>query len=324
MFRKILKPAFLLFLIVVMPLFLERAWGAEFPTKPIDFIVPYPPGGPSDTMARALAPRVEEVLGKPVVPINKPGAAGAVALSLLAKAKADGYSIVLVSHTALIVSPHLEKVGYDPLTDFTYLANVYTNPCMVVVRSDAPWKNIQELWDYAKKNPRKIKYGSWGQNSAGQVFMEAVAKERSIEWVHVPFKGDGPVIPALLGGHIDVAAIGGGQGPYIKAGTLRGLLLISLHRSPSYPEAPCIKDVGLKLELDAGTVAGLIAPKGLDAGIVKKYEDSAQRAVQNQDFLKISSNLGVDIKFLSGREFKQKVEKDYKLYGEVLKELGFK
>jgi tripartite-type tricarboxylate transporter receptor subunit TctC len=301
------------------------AWGAEFPSRPIDLIIPYAPGGPSDTSSRSIAPKLGEVLGQPVIPVNKPGASGALAVSLLAKNRPDGYTILLVSNSALTVVPNFEKVSYNPQTDFTYLCKLFNQSPMVVVRAEAPWKTWQELIDYAQKNPKKIKYGSWGQYSSGHIAMEAIGKEKSVEWGHVPFKGDGPCVTALLGGHIDVAPVAAGHVPHVRAGKLRCLLMLQSYRSQNFPEVPCMRDVEIKFEGKGTTetISGMIAPKGLPKEIVKKYEVALEQASRSPEFLNALNSLGCDLQYLSGEELRKEVEGGFTYITELVKKLGF-
>ena len=322
--RGILKGIILSLLALL--LFRTAVWAADFPVRPIDLLVPYAPGGPSDTTARALAPKLGEVLGQPIVPVNKPGAAGALAVSLLGKSKPDGYTIVLVSNSALTVVPNFEKVTYHPLTDFTYLCKLFNHSPMLVTRADAPWKSAQELLAFAQKNPKKIKYGSWGQFSSGHIAMEAIGKEKGIEWGHVPFKGDGPCVTALLGGHIDVAPVSAGHVPQVRAGKLRGLLMLQTYRSAHFPEVPCLKDAGIKFEGKGTTetISGVIAPRGLPKEIVKKYEGSLEQASKSPEFTKALNVLGCDYHFLNGEEMQKEVEEGYKYVTELVGKLDLK
>ena len=270
------------------------AWGAEFPTKPIELIVQFAPGGPSDTTSRSIAPKLGELLGQPVICVNKPGAAGALAVSLLAKAKPDGYNIILVGNSSLTVVPNFEKVPYDPLTDFTYLCKLFNQSPMLVVQTDAPWKSVEEFVDFARKNPKRIKYGSWGQYSSGHIAMEAIGKEKAVEWGHIPFKGDAPCVTALLGGHIDAAAVAAGYVTHVRAGKLRGLAMLQSYRSKNFPEVPCLRDAGIKFEAKGTTetINGMIAPKGLPKEVIQKYEGALEQAGKSPEFLRTLDNLG--------------------------------
>lgn len=304
----------------------QIGWGAEFPTRQIELVIQFAPGGPSDTTSRSIAPKLGELLGQPVIPVNKPGGAGSLAVSLLAKSKPDGYAIILVGNSSLTVVPNFEKVPYNPLTDFTFLCKLFNQSPMLVVNPDAPWKNMEEFLDYAKRNPKKIKYGSWGQYSSGHIAMEAIAKEKSVELGHVPFKGDAPCVTALLGGHIDAAAVAAGYVPHVRAGKLRGLALLQSYRSKNFPDVPCLRDVGIKFNAQGTTETtnGMIAPKGVPKEIVKKYEIALEQAGKSKEFLQTLQMLGCDSHFLSGDDFHKEVAEGYKQVADLIAKLGLK
>lgn len=302
------------------------AWAEEFPKKPIEFILPYAPGGASDTIGRSLVPKLGEVLGQPVIPINKPGAAGILGMTLVAKAKADGYTILIATTSALTVVPNFEKVEFTPVADFTFLCKLLNQSPMVVVRTDAPWKSFDEFLDFAKKNPKKVKYGTQGQFSGGHIAMEAIAREKGIEWDQVPFKGDGPTVTALLGGHLYAATIAAGHVPLVRTGKLRGLVMMQSYRSRAFPLIPCFKDAGIKFDAKGSTetISGIVAPKGLPNDIIKKYEEAFNQAVKGKEFLRGCDILGLDPHFLPGDDFRKEVEEGYKNVAELSKKLGFK
>ena len=303
--------------------FPHEAPGQGFPSRQVELVVPYPPGGSSDALARGLQPMLERALGQTVVVVNRPGAAGGVAASLLARTRADGHTILLASSSAMTLVPRFEKVEYEPLRDFTFVALVTRLSSMLLVRADAPWKTIDQFFEYAKQNPRKIKYGTSAQ-AGTYLAMEAVGKERGLEWVHVPFKGDGPAINALLGGHIDAAALYSAYVPHVKAGKLHPLLALTGFRPRSFPEVPTLRSVGLKFEGKGSTesITGIIAPKGLSPDIVRKYEDALRTAVASPEFLKVAEALDVEAHYLNSEEYRKETEAGYRAVGEVFKRLG--
>lgn len=316
----------MLFVFMALTIPAALAWGTDFPTRQIDLLIPYLPGGPSDTSSRSLAPKLGEILGQPVVPVNKPGASGSLALSLLSKAKPDGYTIVVASNSAMCVLPNFEKVSYHPVTDFTFISKLFNQSPMLTVQQDAPWKTAKEFFEYARKNPKKIKYGTWGQFSSGHIAMESIGKEMGLEWAHVPFKGDGPAVTALLGGHVDAIVTAAGHVAQVRAGKLRGLAMMQSYRSKIFPEVPCLKDLGIHFEGKGSTetFSLVIAPKDLPKDIAKKYYDALEKASKSEEFTRALYNLGCDYSFLTGEEARREVEEGYKYVGEVAKKLGFK
>jgi tripartite-type tricarboxylate transporter receptor subunit TctC len=224
------------------------------------------------------------------------------------------------------VVPICQKVSYNPLTDFTYLSKLFKQSPMVAVRADAPWKTWEEFINYAEKNPGKIKFGSWGEYSSGHIAMTAIGKEKSIKWGHVPFKGDAPCVTAMLGGHIDVATFAAGHVPQVRAGKLRGLLMLQGYRSSIFPTIPCMKDVGIKFQGKGSTetIAGIIAPKGLPKEIMKKYELALEQASMSPEFSNFLNSFGLDRHYLSGSDFQKEVEEGYTYVSEIVKKLDFK
>jgi tripartite-type tricarboxylate transporter receptor subunit TctC len=322
--KSIIKGIFVSFLALLVPLW-GVSWGAEFPTRQIDLLIPYAPGAQADACGRSIAAKLMEYWNQPVIPINKPGASGALALSLLAKYAPDGYAISYCASSALVVVPICQKVSYNSMTDFTYLCKLFNQSPMVAVRADAPWKTWQEFIDYAEKNPQKVKYGSWGEYSSGHIAMTAIGKEKSIQWAHVPFKGDAPCVTALLGGHIDVATFAAGHVPNVRAGKLRGLLMLQGYRSPNFPNIPCMKEVGIKFQGKGSTetISGMIGPKGMPKEIIKKYETALERASTTPEFMNVLNSFGCDRHFVSGNDFRKEVEQGYTYVSELVKKLDF-
>jgi len=299
-------------------------WGAssDYPNKPIQVIVAWSAGASEDLRARALAPKMGEVLGQPFTVVNKPGAAGTLGLTLVAKAKPDGYTIASGSTSPILFAPHVQKMEYNPLTDFTYIAGTAVQPYGIVVRSDAPWKTLPELIDYVKKNPGKVKYGSFGIGGLIHIYMEEVAKEWNLNWVHVPFKGDQPNITALLGGHIPVAGCSSAFVPHVRGGKLRLLALFTAKRSLSFPEVPTLKELGFKLDLRGNEVLGFCGPKGMPREIVKKLEDAFRQAVETPEYKQAMEQLNNEGLFRDSRTFTDLVYELYPKIGQTIKDLG--
>jgi tripartite-type tricarboxylate transporter receptor subunit TctC len=302
------------------------ATAQTFPAKAVEFVVGYAPGGASDAIARAIAKKLEEEFKQPVTVVNKPGASGAVAAALVARAKPDGYSVHVISSAALTVVPNVEKVEYNALTDFTYLGLVARQAPTVCVRADAPWKTAEELFEFARANPRKIKFGTYGEFSGAHIAMEAIGRERGIEWVHIPFKGDGPAVSALLGGHVDVIVTAAGHVPYLRAGKFRGLAMLLNRRSPLFPDLPSLTDLKIKFDATGSSdvITGIVAPKGLPKEIQKKYEEALDRAVKSPEFTKMAETLAVEKAFMPGADMQKQVEEGQRHVKAAIEALGLK
>jgi tripartite-type tricarboxylate transporter receptor subunit TctC len=300
------------------------AWSAEFPTRSIELVVPYPPGGSSDALARAVAPTLEKQFGQPVVVVNKPGAGGIVAATIVSKAKPDGYTILIASSTALVMAPRFEKVEYDALKDFTYLGLVARLIPMVLVRADSPWKTFEDLATYAKSNPGKLRYGTSGPHSGTHVAMSAMAKERNLDWVHVPFKGDGPVVNAILGGHIDVAGLFSVYKPHVNAGKLRPLVSLMDTRVKAFPDVPTYKELGFRFDTKGSvqSITGIIAPAGVAPEIVTRYEAALKAAVDSPEFQKTVETAGMVSDFMAAPAYRREMEEGHHNAIRMVRELG--
>lgn len=300
------------------------ATAADFPTRSIELLVPYPPGGSSDALARAIAPTLEKDLGQTVVVVNKPGAGGIVAGTLVARAKPDGHTILIASSTALVLAPRLQQVEYDSLKDFTYVGLVARLIPMVLVRADSPWKTLEDLVTYAKQNPGKIRYGTSGPHSGTHVAMASIAKEKGIDWVHVPFKGDGPVVTGILGGHVEVAGLFAAYKPHVAAGKLRPLVSLMDKRTKFFPGVPTYKELGFKFDARGSiqSITGIIAPAGLPPVVVTKLEAAVKKAVDSPELHKTVETVGMEADFLTAAEYRREMEEGYHNAGRMLKDVG--
>lgn len=315
--------ALVLMLVALVAALPGAALAADFPARNIELVVPYPPGGSSDALARALAPGLEKALGGTVVVVNKPGAGGLVAATLVSKAKPDGYTVLIASSTALVLAPRFQKTEYDTLKDFTYMGLAARLIPMILVRTDSPWKTFEDLLAYAKNNPGKIRYGTSGPTSGTHIAMASMAKERGISWVHVPFQGDGPVVNAILGGHIDVAGLFSVYLPHVKADKLRPLVSLMDTRVAFFPEVPTYKDLGFKFDGRGGvqSITGIIGPAGIDPAIVARYEAAISQAVQTAEFQKTVDTLGMVADFATAAAYRRELEEGYHSAGRMLKEI---
>ena len=312
-----------LLILGVLSLFFCGAARAEYPDRSIQLVIGFDAGGSEDLRARALVSKLGEVLGQPVVVVNKPGASGSIALSLVAKAKPDGYTLGSASASPVLFVPHMQKVEYNPLTDFTYICGSAVQPLGIVVRSDAPWNTFNELVEFVEKNPGKLKYGTFGIGGGAHVYMELVGKSRNLNWVHVPFKGDQPTVNALLGGHIPVAVSPSTFVPHVKAGKLRLLAMATETRSSAFLQVPTLKELGFNLDFRAfGDVLGYLGPKGLPPGIVKKLEDAFKKAVESPEFQQIMENLTNDRRYRDSQDFTKMIHEVYPRTGQMIAQLG--
>ncbi|MFL6622137.1 MAG: tripartite tricarboxylate transporter substrate binding protein [Sulfurifustis sp.] len=255
------------------------AVAADFPTKPITLIIPWPPGGTTDIAMRAIAETASKHLGQPIVIDNKPGASGTLGVAAMAAtAKPDGYTIAQIPITVFRL-PHMTKMTFDPNKDFTYIANLTGYTFGIVVKADSPWKTFRELLDYAKANPGKIKYASPGAGTSLHITMEQIALKEGIKWTHVPFKGNAETNAAVLGGHVQASADSTGWGPLVNAGDLRLLVTWGAQRTKNWPNVPTLKESGI--DIVSESPFGIAGPKGMDPKVVRALHDAFKKAIDD-------------------------------------------
>jgi len=299
----------------------------EYPTRPIELLVPFTAGGTTDLRARALAPKMGEVLGQPVVVLNKTGAAGTLAATIVARAKPDGYTIGYATASPIISAPHMQKLEYDVLTDFTYVAGAAAVKlgCAIIVRGDAPYKTIGEFIDYAKTKPGEIKFAHAGIGSYPHSYLEMFAKVKNLKLVQVPFKGDQDALTALLGGHVSMASIAG-FAPFVshvQSGRLNILAVFMENRTVEFPQIPTVKEIGFPYDLRAGDILGIWGPKGLPPEVVKKLENAVKHAGESPEYKGNLERWGDEVRFRDSREFTKLIHDIYPQMGEMIKLLGF-
>ena len=256
-----------LLLLALMP---ALACAQGYPDKPIKLIVPYPPGGSTDPVARLLAQDIGSRIGQPIVVENRPGAAGSIGTEAVARAAPDGYTILL--HTSVIATdPTLKKAApYDVKRDLAPITLAVTGPYLVVVNNGLPVKNIGELIAYAKANPGKLFYGSAGQGSSGHIIGELFKQAAGIDMTHVPYKGGGPSITGLMGNEVQLLfdTLGGSRA-LAEAGKLRAIAVTSPQRSPVMPDVPTVSESGLK-GFEALYWLGIFAPARTPQPVIDK------------------------------------------------------
>lgn len=292
---------------------------SQFPTRTITYIQPFSAGVPADIAMRLISKEAEKFLGKPIIVLNKPGAAGTIGVAAVAAAAPDGYTIGNTPHSPMFVVPHLEKVPYQPVGDFKMIMQFAAFNMGVIVRADAPFNSFKDLITYARQNPGKLTYGTAGTNSMQFIIMEQVAKREKVQLMHVPFKATGDAQTALLGGHILFAA-GDFNYSLIEAGKARLLLLFREERAAEYPQTPILRDMGYDFPIP--TFICVAAPKGLPDGIAKKLEDAFTKAMKEPGFIKGMKDLRLPIVYRNSRDLNAYVSQNYETYGQMLKDMG--
>jgi len=303
------------------------AQDTDFPTKPLRFIVPYPPGGPLDSSARFLAEKVRASLGQPVIVENRAGAGGNIGADLVAKAAPDGYTLVMGAVATHAINPWLfANLPYDPTKDFAPITIVAAVPNVLVMNVDfAKTNNINSLSDliaYAKKNPDRLNYGSGGNGSAGHLAGELLKARAGIQAVHVPYQGASPAQLALLAGQSDFMFDNlASSAPMIKDGKVKALAVTTLDRSSLLPNVPTMDESGVK-GFDLGTWFGVFTTGGTPPAVVAKLNKAYADALRQPDIRERMLAMGSEAQPMSAEAFAAFVKKEKDKYQEVVKLSG--
>lgn len=315
------KSIFLVSAVSVLILWSFPVHAQYFPAKPITIYCGFEAGATTDLTARALAEEAQKIMGVPVVVENKAGGGATVAASLLASKKPDGYTLAVISSSALDTRHMMLNVPYDPFKDFTYILAYATYIGGICVKKDSPIKTLQDLLEEARKRPGELSYSSSGTGATQQLAVEYLAKQANVKFKHVPYKGGAPACTALIGGHVDFTAGAGIHLNYVKQGVFRMLAVtVAEQRDPDFPDIPTLQDLGYKDVPPALYL--LMAPKGLPDPIFKKVEAVFTQAAHSPEFKKVLKNLSVPFSFKTRKELEADFPKTYQFYAQLLKEIG--
>ncbi len=291
---------------------------AAYPDRPISLVVPYAPGGTADALARVIAQHLGKRLNQSVVVENKSGASGIIGQSYVARAKADGYTL-LYDATPLAINPAINKLNFDPANDLLPISMISVTPNILVVPKNSKFKNVQDVLNQAKTNPGKLTFASGGtgtiQFMAGELFRQGW----NIDMLHVPFKSGGPAITATLGGQVDMMfANVSSTLPLVKGEQLKALTITSRKRNALLPDVPTLAESGLP-EYEAYEWNGILAPKGTPDDIAAKLETSIQEVMKEPAVKEKFSSLGVDIVASSQADFKKFLAAEFSKWADVVR-----
>lgn len=293
----------------------------SYPSKPITLIVGFPAGGATDIQARALASAAAKELGQPIIILNRPGLSATLGPSFMAESAApDGYTIAVMPAT-LFRLPHLQKVSFDPLKDFTYISNITNYTFGITVPQDSPWKTLQDLLDHAKANPGKLSYGTTGVGGTAHVSMERLAKAAGVKFNFVPFKGAAEVYPAVLGGHINFSPEAG-FGSYVDSGKLRLLGTFSEARLKKRDNVPTMKELGY--DIVARSTWGIGGPKGMNPKVVQALDNAFHKAMDDPEFKRILLQQDQPASYLNSKDFTAYAAEQTAEEKRFMSELGIK
>jgi tripartite-type tricarboxylate transporter receptor subunit TctC len=301
------------------------AHAADYPTKPITLMIGFAPGGPSDVMARILTRKMEELLKQPLVIENRAGAGGSIAGAAVARAASDGYTVLLATGSLLAINVSLYKnLGYDPEKDFEPITVIGTQTNVLYTHPSLPATSLAELIAYAKANPGKLSFGSGGNGTPAHLAGELLKIEAKIEMTHVPFRGTGPALQAVIGGHVPMAYNPPPPLlPHIQSGAIRAIAITTLKRTAALPEVPTIAELGFP-GFEATTWHALVAPAGTPPDVIATLHGAAVAALNDPDVRKALTDLGVDVVANTPAEFRAYLKAEIPKWAAIVKASGAK
>lgn len=296
--------------------------GGKYPSAPIEVVVPYVPGGPADLMSRVVAGIASKFLGQPMVVATKTGAGGSLAAADVISSKPDGYKLMCAANSFFATTVKTQKIPFDP-HDLVPVANFIEDTIGLAVRTDSPWKTLDDLLEYGKKNPGKIRWAHSGKGNALHTIALAIFRKAGVETVDVPYKGGAELGPALLGGHVDALS-----GPYptmsdfVKSGKMRYLVVYSDKRYRALPNVPCLEELGFPQAAGLAVFFGMFIHKNTPNEIQKTLFEAFKKTSETPEFKKGIENIGQEPRFGDPEFLRQAIKKAEDAGVPILKELG--
>jgi len=301
------------------------ACAETYPVKPIHLVVPFPPGGSLDVVARAIGQKLTEAWGQPVIIDNRPGAGGNIGADFVAKSAPDGYTILEGALSTHAVNVTLYgKLPYDPIKDFAPITLVAVTPNVLVVNPSLPVNSVAQLIAYAKANPDKLSFGSGSNGSAGHLAGELFKREAGVEMLHVPYKGGAPALQALLAGDTQLMFDNlANSTPQLKAGKLKALAVTTAKRSALAPDLPTLSETGLP-GFDIYTWWGFLAPAGTPKEIVAKWNAEVTRILNTPEMRAFFAQQGAEASPTTPEQFSALIRSEIPKYAKIVRESGAK
>ncbi|MCG6536003.1 MAG: tripartite tricarboxylate transporter substrate binding protein [Syntrophales bacterium LBB04] len=309
---------FLVLFFFLLTLALPNAFAQKFPTRPITFFIPAPPGGTTDINFRALVEPTSKILGQPIVAVNKAGASGTLAPASLKTVKPDGYTLSVTFMNTLIL-PHMEDVAYNPLEDFTYIIQVYCSTFGIVVKTDSPWKTLKDLVEYARQHPNEIKYSTSSPGGVHHFAMEEIALKEGVKWKIVPYPGGFQAVTAVVGGHVQAASQDSSWASYYHSGKIRVLAVFGTKRNKYLPDVPTLKELGYS---PWSSPVGIIGPAKMDKKVVNILHDAFKEAMKNSVFNKTLETMILDPCYSNTEDYDRYMRESYPMLKEAVKMVG--
>ena len=319
-----IRSSCLVFALVVL-VFVGAAPAQEkYPTRAIELVVPFAPGGTADVGVRSYSDNLSKLLGVPVNVVNRAGGTGIQGTTYVAKGKKDGYTILATTDTPLLVMPVIssKEVTYDPLKDFIPIGYFGYAPSIFAVRSDSPFKTLAELVDYARKNPGKLKNASTGLGAEARFNLELLCHKENIKIPSIPFESGGQAVTALLGGHTDMSSNSlASLSPHLKAGKIRGLAISMKTRHPEFPDIPTTGELKYP-DVNFVVWLAVFAPTGVPKQVVDTLIPAVEKAFKAPEVIQRGSNAGLIIDYMGPDETKKLMETGIQLVKQVAAEAG--
>ena len=310
--------------IIVAAIISLSAHAQPYPSKPIRMIFPFPPGGPTDLLGRAIAQKLSDQMGQQVVADNRPGAGGNLGLDLTAKSPADGYTIVLSSPLIALAPLLYSKLNYDPFKDLQPLSLVATIQNILLVHPSVPAKTLQELVQIARKSPGKLSYGSGGVGTTTHLAPELLKSLTKTNIVHVPYKGSGQALIGLMGGDVDVLIMAvPASAPQVQSGKVRALAVLSDKRATALPNVPTSKEAGIE-GLEVPIWYGILTTAGTPAAIVARLNSELVKALTSAELKERLTAAGIEPMTSTPEQFAAFIKSENARFARVIKDAGIK
>jgi tripartite-type tricarboxylate transporter receptor subunit TctC len=307
--------------LAVLALVLAVPAAAQYPDRPVTLLNGYPAGGNVDIVSRQLVEGMKNRFPKGLVIVYRPGAAGSVAVTELIRAPADGYTIILTPHSALVIAAQVQELAYKTPDDYDPYANVVSYYPMLAVRTESPHKTLQELIAAAKSSPGKVSVGSPGEGTSSHLNLEILMAAAGVKMTHTPFKGWAQSSPALLGGHIDaVVAQPAELKGQVEGRRMRVLAAFQPKRHPVFPDVPTAKEAGY--DVASGVWFLLMTPKGTPTAVTRYLQDAAKEAIEDPKFARTMADRGMDADYRPGSVLRADLWREYKTHTDILGRIG--
>ncbi|PPE64961.1 Bug family tripartite tricarboxylate transporter substrate binding protein [Caldimonas caldifontis] len=290
-----------------------------FPSRPINLMIAFPAGGPTDITMRVLAENASKILGQPVVIENRSGAGGTLPAQALQTAKPDGYTLAQIP-LGVFRLPYTTKINWDPVKDISYILCVTGYAFGVVVPADSPFKEWKDFVAYAKANPGKLSYGSTGALTSPHLTMEEIAQKLGIQLNHIPYRGSAPLMQDLLGGQLMAGADSTGFAPHVEAGKLRLLNTWGAKRLARFPNTPTLMELGLGIV--QASPYGIGGPKGMDPGLIKAVHDAFKQAMEMPNHVEVLAKYDQELLYMNSAQYTRFAEETFAKEKALVEKLG--